>query len=312
MELGARFILNAFCSAFLTYLVTFGLVLALRPLIKSFRAIYFLYLLPLAKVVWDLIKNSHSNWAFLHGEGVTIPDTRSLSAYFGTKSPLAAVKLHLNEGYTFSLGDMIAETLGLAFLYTLASLVLILTIFSVGKALIKLHSTLKWQRKLPLIPISPFMATTNLSLKSPLLIGVFRPCIVIPKHLLATYDRQELEAVCSHEKNHILWQDNGASIVIEFLAALFWFLPFKRWSLKRAFFYRELSCDQACSPLPLATALIKTSSYSPRFGTLAFSSIHRTSEALFGARPGKMAKILSFVILLGGGAALFTCSFLPF
>lgn len=101
---------------------------------------------------------------------------------------------------SFHLGDMIAENLGLAFLYILASLVLILTIFSVVKALIKLHSTLKWQRKLPLIPISLFMATTNFSVKSPLLIGIFRPCIVIPKHLLATYDHQELEAVCSHEK----------------------------------------------------------------------------------------------------------------
>lgn len=311
MELIARFALNSFFSSITAFYLCFLIILPLRLLIRNYRALYYLYLLPFIKILADLLFAKHSSWAFLNNQTIfnAIPDSRTLSAYAG---PQIGVKLYLLEGYTFSIGDILAEKFGHPFLFTAASILFFLTFFSLLRFSYRLKKATQWQRSLKLEKIEPSIYVAATPLKSPILIGYWKPCIVIPKHLFDILSSKELEAIYTHEQKHLLWKDNILNTFLEGACALFWFIPFQKKLLKKASFYRELSCDKKAHPLHLVTALQKTLSFSPPIGALAFSSVDRAAWILKKKAPKRLATIASLIFLLGGGAFLMICNFLPF
>ena len=83
MELVARYIFNILFGSILTFYVSLLLLMLIRPVIRSYRALYYLYLIPFMKVFYDLFFMDHSFWVFLHRKNVlnAIPNSRILSAY---------------------------------------------------------------------------------------------------------------------------------------------------------------------------------------------------------------------------------------
>ncbi len=315
MECVARYIFNTLSGSILTFYMSLLLLILMRPLIRIYRTLYYLYLIPFLKVFYDLFFMDHSRWAFFHGKNVlnAIPNSRILSAYLGTKEkPFAGVRLHFLNGETFSIGDIGAETIGLPLLAAGCSLIVLLTLFSLARFSLRLYAALQWQRRLPLEKMGPKLYSTSATLKSPMLIGVWKSRIVIPKNLLKTLSDREVEAIYQHERQHLLWKDNLLSIICDGISALFWFIPFRHIVLKKASFYRELACDSKSETEPLLGALKKTATHAPSVASLAFSSSDRVAWLLCKKTPGKVALAFSCTTILGGGAFIFASHFLPF
>ena len=315
MEYLARYIINSLFGSILTFYMSLLLLMLIRPLIRSYRTLYYLYLIPFLKVFYDLFFMDHSRWVFLQGKSIlnAIPNSRILSAYFGTKGkPFAGVLFHFLDGEIFSIGDIGAETIGLPLLATGCSLVVLLTLFSLTCFVLRLYKAMQWQRRLPLEKMGAKLYSTSTPLKSPILIGVWKSRIVIPKHLLKILSDKEVEAIYHHERQHLLWKDNLLSIICDGISALFWFIPFRHIVLKKASFYRELACDSKSETEPLLGALKKTATHAPPAASLAFSSSDRVAWLLRKKTPGKIALTLSCLTILGGGAFIFASHFLPF
>lgn len=315
MEYLARYIFNTLFGSILTFYMSLLLLMLIRPLIRSYRTLYYLYLIPFLKMFYDLFFMDHSSWAFLHGQNVlsALPNSRILSAYFGTKGkPFAGLSLHFLDGETFSIGDIGAETIGPALLALGGSVIVLLTLFSLACFSFRLYKALQWQRRLPLAKMGSNLYSTSATLRSPMLIGVWKSRIVIPSHLLKELSDGEVEAIYHHERQHLLWKDNLLSIICDGISALFWFIPFRYIVLKKASFYRELACDSKSKKEPLLGALQKTATHAPPLASLAFSSSDRVAWLLRKKTPGKVALTLSCVTILGGGAFIFASHFLPF
>ena len=315
MECVARYIFNSLSGSILTFYMSLLILIFIRPLIRNYRTLYYLYLLPFLKVFYDLFFMDHSHWAFLHGKNVlnAIPNSRILSAYLGTKGkPFAGVRLHFLDGDTFSIGDIGAETIGMPLLAAGCSLVVLVTLSSLTCFFLRLCKAMQWQRKLPLEKMGSNIYSTSEPLKSPILIGVWKSRIVIPKNLLKALSDKEVEAIYQHERQHLLWKDNLLSIICDGISALFWFIPFQQIVSKKASFYRELACDSKSETEPLLGALKKTATHAPSVASLAFSSSDRIAWLLCKKTPGKVALTLSCLTILGGGAFIFASHFLPF
>lgn len=315
MELVARYIFNILFGSILTFYVSLLLLMIIRLVIRSYRALYYLYLIPFMKVFYDLFFMDHSFWVFLHRKNVlnAIPNSRILSAYLEIKGkPFAGVRLHFLDGKTFSVGDVGAETIGVPLLAVGSSLVALLTLFSLARFIFRLYKALQWQRRLSLERIGPKLHSISATLKSPMLIGIWKSRIVIPKHLLETLSDKEIQAIYHHERQHFLWKDNLLSIICDCISALFWFIPFRQIILGKASFYRELACDSKSEMEHLLGALQKTATLMPPIASLAFSSSDRITWLLRKKTPGRVASTLSFFTILGGGAFIFASQFLPF
>ncbi|MCC5832349.1 MAG: M56 family metallopeptidase [Chlamydiales bacterium] len=86
--------------------------------------------------------------------------------------------------------------------------------------------------------------------------------IFIPKKLVETLTQKELEAVVAHELEHLCWKDTLFRAICRSAAALFWWVPMKRW-LQKLEHEQELACDASVykydlEGIDLASALQKT------------------------------------------------------
>lgn len=313
METVTRYVLNTFVSASITFYFAFLFVFLMRPFLRNYRALYYLYLLPFFKVLYDIVCANHSHWAFLKGKAVVgaMPNSRILSAYVGTKGKMfAGLRFHFQEGgETFSLGDIAAETLGVPLTFGIALLLLSLTAFAIILWTYKLIRAYQWKRNLPICHHSEMLYTTTATLHTPILI---RNRVVIPKPLLQRLSSNELQAIICHENEHRKWRDPILSLISSFLSSLFWFIPFQKTFLKQGELYRELACDVKADKEALIGALGKTMQAKAPLSTLAFSSYSRVLHLLNRKPSGKIALIVSLLILLGGGAFIFASHFLPF
>lgn len=323
MEWIARFTLNIFFGSLITFYLTLLVTLLLRLVIRSPRALYFLYVLPLIKVGYDLIFSSHTQWIFSYGEKILNQpeNSRTLNALIGYKGtyPFAELKLSLENGRLFSLGDVCFEIFGKSISLFFGLSLVILTLFSFFYFGFRLWKSILWKKSILKkshyynrfrgIPIH----SIDQDLKSPLLIGIWNPLILCPESLLRTFTKEEKQAVFSHEKEHVLWKDNAMNGILQGLCALFWFIPFKKALLNKASFYRELDCDAKGNPLDIATALQKTHAIDEPIGCIAFSSsFQRIRKTLETKKPGKIKTLFSFLFLLGGMLFIMASHFLPF
>lgn len=78
---------------------------------------------------------------------------------------------------------------------------------------------------------------------SPLLIGLMRPCLLLPRHL-REFSAEQQQMIIEHELNHWRRRDPLCLSLSLALQTVFWFNPALRWLGARLEWALELSCDQ--------------------------------------------------------------------
>lgn len=85
--------------------------------------------------------------------------------------------------------------------------------------------------------------STELDL-SPMAFGLFKPMIIIPKHLIQRLTPKELRLVILHESIHCRRADSLGRFALVFLSHIYWFLPGFSFSREALIEDQELSCDE--------------------------------------------------------------------
>ncbi len=78
----------------------------------------------------------------------------------------------------------------------------------------------------------------------PVVLGYLRPVVLVPRALLASRKREELELVLFHELAHVKRRDPLWSLLCLALQVLYWFHPLVWMARRRLALLRELACDQ--------------------------------------------------------------------
>ena len=80
-------------------------------------------------------------------------------------------------------------------------------------------------------------------LKSPIIVGIFKPCIYLPFYLISDYNANDIRYMLLHELQHYKHKDAFANYLINIACVLYWFNPFVRYALKEMRNDREIACD---------------------------------------------------------------------
>ena len=78
---------------------------------------------------------------------------------------------------------------------------------------------------------------------SPALIGLWRPCLVLPADFEQRFSPAEQALVLAHEAVHARRHDNAWTLLARLIACLHWFNPLAWWALRRFAQDQELACD---------------------------------------------------------------------
>ncbi len=80
-------------------------------------------------------------------------------------------------------------------------------------------------------------------LKSPVITGLFKPCIYIPIHLISNYNANAMRYMLLHELCHYKYKDALPNFAMNIIGVLYWFNPFVWYSLKEMKNDREVACN---------------------------------------------------------------------
>lgn len=80
-------------------------------------------------------------------------------------------------------------------------------------------------------------------LKSPVIVGLCKPRIYIPIHLISNYNVKDMKYMLLHELQHFRHKDALANYLMNIAASLYWFNPFVWCALKEMRNDREVACD---------------------------------------------------------------------
>ncbi|NZA24959.1 ankyrin repeat domain-containing protein [Luteimonas sp. SJ-92] len=91
----------------------------------------------------------------------------------------------------------------------------------------------------------PANATVRVStgIRSPMVVGLAHPCILVPRALVAELSEAALRDVLRHEIAHVRRGDMAWSLVQHVLVAVYWWNPFLRLIASRLDLAREMACD---------------------------------------------------------------------
>jgi bla regulator protein BlaR1 len=93
------------------------------------------------------------------------------------------------------------------------------------------------------IPLAAKIATSDAA-NGPVLYGIWRPLIVVPRGLMAELSAREFQAVLLHELAHARRLDNLAAVLIHCVVCLFWFNPLLWFMESWLQAQRERACDE--------------------------------------------------------------------
>ena len=82
-------------------------------------------------------------------------------------------------------------------------------------------------------------------LRSPIIVGLFKPCIYLPIHLISDYNESDLRYMLLHELQHYKHHDAIASYLMNLTGVVYWFNPLVWYALREMRNYREVACDSA-------------------------------------------------------------------
>ena len=80
-------------------------------------------------------------------------------------------------------------------------------------------------------------------LESPVITGLFHPCIYLPIHLISDHDHAEIRYILLHELQHYRHKDNISNYMMIAVRLLYWFNPLVHLALKALRADREIACD---------------------------------------------------------------------
>jgi beta-lactamase regulating signal transducer with metallopeptidase domain len=100
----------------------------------------------------------------------------------------------------------------------------------------------------------------------PMVKGIWRPTIVVPDPVPATWSQSQWEAVLLHEAAHIARRDPCAVLAQRLAVCLFWWLPLVYVMSRRLNALREAICDDwavegACDPIAYAELLVDSADH---------------------------------------------------
>lgn len=91
----------------------------------------------------------------------------------------------------------------------------------------------------------PVPVYSSAYLKSPLIMGICRPRIYLPIHLISDFDAKEMRYILLHELQHYRHKDTLAGLFMTLTGILYWCNPLVRYALKEMRNDREIACDAA-------------------------------------------------------------------
>lgn len=80
-------------------------------------------------------------------------------------------------------------------------------------------------------------------LKSPIMVGVLKPCIYLPIHLISEYRASDMRYMLLHELQHYRHKDAIAGYLMNLAGIIYWFNPAVWAALKEMRSDREVACD---------------------------------------------------------------------
>lgn len=80
-------------------------------------------------------------------------------------------------------------------------------------------------------------------LKSPIIVGLLKPCIYLPIHLISDYNESDIRYMLLHELQHYKHKDALASYLMTLAGVVYWFNPLVWYTLKEMRNDREVACD---------------------------------------------------------------------
>ncbi|MEY8392699.1 BlaR1 family beta-lactam sensor/signal transducer [Lachnospiraceae bacterium 45-W7] len=80
-------------------------------------------------------------------------------------------------------------------------------------------------------------------LRSPIIVGLFKPCIYLPIHLISDFNAVDMRYILLHELQHYKHKDAIASYLMNFFGVLYWFNPLVWYALREMRSDREIACD---------------------------------------------------------------------
>ncbi|WOS41842.1 TonB family protein [Xanthomonas rydalmerensis] len=79
----------------------------------------------------------------------------------------------------------------------------------------------------------------------PLVLGAWRPQVVVPMDFAARYPPPQAQLVLAHERMHIARGDTRCNLLLAALRCVYWFNPLLHWAATRFRLDQELACDAA-------------------------------------------------------------------
>ncbi len=89
----------------------------------------------------------------------------------------------------------------------------------------------------------PIPVYSTAFLRSPILVGLFKPCIYLPIHLISDCHANDIRYILMHELGHYKYKDAFANYLMSMIGVLYWFNPLVWHSLKEMKNDREVACD---------------------------------------------------------------------
>lgn len=80
-------------------------------------------------------------------------------------------------------------------------------------------------------------------LKSPIVMGLFRPCICLPIHLISDYNMADMRYMLLHELQHYRHKDALVNYLMNLAGIFYWFNPLLWYALREMQNDREIACD---------------------------------------------------------------------
>lgn len=102
--------------------------------------------------------------------------------------------------------------------------------------LVRQHAARMHLRVVPIVALSQRIST-------PVVVGVWRPMILLPAALLAGLMPDQLQAVLLHELAHVRRYDLAVNVMQHIIEAMLFFHPAVWWLSRRVSVQRELACD---------------------------------------------------------------------
>lgn len=80
-------------------------------------------------------------------------------------------------------------------------------------------------------------------LKSPVIVGFWKPCIYLPIHLISDDNEIDIRYMLLHELQHYRYKDGIANYLMNLAKIVYWFHPLVWYALKEMRNDREIACD---------------------------------------------------------------------